>query len=367
MLKRISMLLIVLSIIACSKKEKLNYTKSTVNGVEIITNENRPADSSFKIEMKEIFSIDGNSGDSAQFLKSFDIAALDFDSAGNLFLLDAMQRVIHKYDQTGKHLLSFGGRGKGPGELGFAPGLIVIRDSVFAFDQRQMKIVKYDCNGLFSENLLRTSENMVYFPVKYGNKLLDAVIGNRTENGKEVMIDNIKLYNDHFQFVNTAYENRFYPEPTVYNPIDQGSTAAVILNDSNLCSIEKSVDHYQLNISDLKGNKKGIIRKKYARISYTPADLEKLKKECEEYGFTALKADAKPAIKWLDIDKFGRLWVKPSTENEDGNLVYDIFEHGVFINRVTIPANSGSWIGFKGKYLLIINPENKLLKFYDYK
>jgi len=366
MLKRISILLIALSIIACSKKEKLNYSKSTVNGVEIITNENRPADSSFKIEMKELFTIDGNSEDSTLFLYSINPTGIDFDSLGNLYLLDSKKQVIHKYDPQGKQLCTFAKHGRGPGEMVAAFALSIVQDSIFVYDLSASKINKFDKNGKFIEAITR-SGNMIKFPKKYGKYMLDANAITGTSEEGTITTQTINLFDIHSKHIQTIFENELKGKQEVYDPNSDFGIACVIDNKSNFCRAENSQEQYMINIQDLHGNKTHIVRKNYKTLNYSQNELKKMQEDCIKWGYKTVKASKKPAIADLKIDKYNRLWVKPSTQSDDDKLVFDIFENYIFKNRVIISADSASSLDFKEKYIVITNRNKKIIKIYDYK
>jgi hypothetical protein len=60
------------------------------------------------------------------------IAAVSFDGAGNLYVLDRDNGRIVVFDRTGRFVRTVGSKGQGPGELGFPVGLAVFPDGRLA-------------------------------------------------------------------------------------------------------------------------------------------------------------------------------------------------------------------------------------------
>lgn len=54
--------------------------------------------------------------------------AIDADSAGDVYVLDAQLQRVHRFDAAGRHVRSFGGAGEGPGEFKQAIGMTLAPD-----------------------------------------------------------------------------------------------------------------------------------------------------------------------------------------------------------------------------------------------
>src|SRR5213078_1591516 len=75
---------------------------------------------------------------------------IDVDTLGNVFVADATQLVVHKYDRFGHWLYDFGGRGDALGQFrGDLRGLVVdrARGLVYVADTGAGQIEKFDLNG----------------------------------------------------------------------------------------------------------------------------------------------------------------------------------------------------------------------------
>jgi tripartite motif-containing protein 71 len=79
--------------------------------------------------------------------------AFAFDKQGNIYVADAANRRIFKFDPNGKTLAQWGSSGSGEGQFSFQhiPGGIAIDDqgNVFVIDDGNARIEKFDGNGKF--------------------------------------------------------------------------------------------------------------------------------------------------------------------------------------------------------------------------
>ena len=90
----------------------------------------------------------GNHNDKDQttwFTRPSDIA---FDQQGNVYVLDADDRIIKKFDRNRKFLYSFGGKGRGPGEL-IQPDKISVspNGNIYVSDKVQNRVNIYSNDG----------------------------------------------------------------------------------------------------------------------------------------------------------------------------------------------------------------------------
>lgn len=76
-------------------------------------------------------------------------SAIALDSADNMFILDGKKHEISKLSPEGKPLLSFGKKGKGPGEFEKPAGIAVANNEVFVLDQGNSRIQVFSPAGKF--------------------------------------------------------------------------------------------------------------------------------------------------------------------------------------------------------------------------
>jgi len=80
------------------------------------------------------------------------VGGLGVDGAGNVYVLDSGSNRVQKFDASGHFLASWGGRGSdgtGPQDLnlGFKGDLVVSGDSVYVADAENHRVVRFDTDG----------------------------------------------------------------------------------------------------------------------------------------------------------------------------------------------------------------------------
>ncbi len=82
------------------------------------------------------------------------VTAVDFDPAGNLYVLDEENFRVFVYGETGELLRQFGSEGEGPGELTDPIGMTVLADGRIAVkDGRKQSIILYHADGSYDQNI----------------------------------------------------------------------------------------------------------------------------------------------------------------------------------------------------------------------
>ncbi|MEM7417466.1 MAG: hypothetical protein AAF389_18395 [Gemmatimonadota bacterium] len=76
------------------------------------------------------------------------IGAVAVDDGGQIFLLDAMAQEVRLFSADGVHVVTFGRRGEGPAEFGYAEGLLLSPDgSLWVSDVRRQRTLRFDPGG----------------------------------------------------------------------------------------------------------------------------------------------------------------------------------------------------------------------------
>lgn len=318
-----------------------------VSGIMITKNNGNPADPEFRIELKEIGSINmENETDSIKFLSSIGDITLDRDE--NLFIIDYMKCKIHKYDKNCNFIKTFGRKGNGPGEFEYVTYMNVREDTIFIPNVSTMMIMKYDTDGNFIENkrLFDISEFPMY-PEKFGEKYISQTRDFIPDEEKGIVFyETISLYDSDFTFEKHLYRNEYSEEGAKpQDLIKKGHIVA--FNDSNIFGHEASIDNYSIDVFDNNGIKKRQIRKNYRRT------------KSDENSYVN-------SIKEMQTDKFGRLWVSVYDENFPGITRYDIYDNDIFINRVTLDIEKGYFGKFIEDKLVAVNRDINSIKVYEY-
>ena len=97
-----------------SQKAEWKGTVETENGIKVIKNPKEPLYGELKLELQEDLSIGSEDDKNYFFYVVKDIAV---DSEGNIYVVDARNYRIQKFDRNGKYLQTIGRQGQGPGEF----------------------------------------------------------------------------------------------------------------------------------------------------------------------------------------------------------------------------------------------------------
>lgn len=114
-------------------------------GVAIVTNHGE--DSPLPWQFEEVLRLGGADEGPEAFARIFP-SGIEVDGAGNIYVLDAGEVVLHVFDAKGGHVRSVGRRGGGPGELQFPSDLAVSEDGVAGiYDFGKQGIVRFGPGG----------------------------------------------------------------------------------------------------------------------------------------------------------------------------------------------------------------------------
>ena len=357
----------ILFVVSCSKKES-TYKVRDLNGIRITQNTGVPADSTFRIEFREVGFIDYDAETDPE--KSFrQASSVDIADNGDIFVLDRTKYMIFKYDSKGSFIKSFGRQGSGPGEFIQQPFTINVRkDTLYVTEMSNYKISKFNLDGEFLEDKKYPSiHNFPLTPSKFGENYITfgAIKGFVTNEGKKIRSYETSLYNHNFDFIKNLHIIEYEPpaEDAEFDPSEKGIKAAA--SDINAYIYEHSKTEYKIDVYDINGNKVREIRKYHARIKI-PQDAQKKSEEIWAKRGRKFKAEFRNSIYNLYADKYNRLWVSgPANKEEEGNN-YDIFEDDIFINRVKLELEEGYSLKFVGDKIIGYNRSENKMKIYEY-
>jgi len=188
MKKLISVVLCLIILAACTKKQEniLNYEVKNINGIENIINDNTPSVSveELNINLKKVLEINGTDSLNDYFRSA---SYFTVDRKENIYISDSHDLKIHKFDKYGKHLLTFGGNGTGPGEFQFIMGIGSLNDTLFVIDTPVKKFNRFSSDGIFLNSSIMPSFISLYNDIFCRNGLLwiRRLSFKRSESGAE--------------------------------------------------------------------------------------------------------------------------------------------------------------------------------------
>ncbi|MBN2790094.1 MAG: 6-bladed beta-propeller [Candidatus Delongbacteria bacterium] len=366
MKKIISIVIIVILFTGCNNSTTATYTVENKDGIEVIKNDNIPADPDYKIKMRLSADLNFDEISQKDTSNAVQLNNIELDQYGNMYVLDARKSKIHKFDKYGKRLVTFGERGQGPGEFIGAGFFVVWHDTVYVPFNQQFKILKFDTDGNFITD--KRYEDPRDFPRAFW-KTRNFVTGISMiplpEEGEAVFKRNLNLFNDKFNKLKTFMEDRVDFGTNIFDLNLVRNPCVAVSSDSLVYLPRYSYNDYIIDVYDFYGNKRQVIKKKYRKIAFTENEISQFQVFLDRNGLTA-KGKFKNSITLISMDKYDRLWVLAAQPESEKRKLYDIFEKGIYINTVEIEADSTDIVDFVENKLVAFDAVNNKMKYYDY-
>ena len=381
--------MIFLNSCSTSTEENLNYSKRIVNGVNIITSDNRPANPNYKYEIKKAFeikSIENNHQDSLRYISA--INDIEIDDKGYIYILDPNSCSVKIFDNKGKYIKSFGNKGMGPGEMISASSILLADEYILIINSAERNLVKFDISGNFVEKI--NIENR--FPSKVYKISEDKYygIGNMVsmliEDGETKMkLERfLSLINSNFKKVKDIINEETNCKLSDSEKIMSSNKVISTSMNSKIYVAINSDSEYKIDIyGNINGEKESEIRKKYAKVSKkygTERDKKRNKPKSEtknntttfemnlEKGTGFTKSKFQNSISNIYSDHLGRLLVQSPSKDineKNGYLYFDLFENNIFINRIKLNISDKNRIFFRSDKIISLDEETNKLTIYD--
>lgn len=123
------------------------------NGVTVINNPDRPVYGEIELRLEEDLVIGDESDEHTLFYNASRIA---LDAEENIYILDAGNHRIQKFDMSGNFLLSIGKEGQGPGEFDRVSGLRLDHDD-HIYTLEEMRIQRFAPSGEIMQSIPLTT------------------------------------------------------------------------------------------------------------------------------------------------------------------------------------------------------------------
>ena len=370
--------LLIALLISCSKNETMTVVEK--DGIKHYQNRNIPADPELKFVTDGKITISGNNEDSLKcFLAATDI---EIDDEGNYYIFDPRKQKIFKFDPEGNFMLSFLGRGTGPGETDGAQDIAIVGDSVTVCSPGAARGSVFNTDGNFAYHQAIAMPGLYYGANDTGigdNEILGFnPILNATEDdvfiGNELVIKNKK------------YEKQLvlHTIPATLHPSDIEGAKIIFMPftyyGDNIYFAPDFPENYSIHIKNRKGEMKGIISKYAARIEYNPEE-KKHYEESSRFFWNGQRlipnCKLKSVMNGIYADKYGHLLVWVSQKRKEGikhNPSLDVFKDGEFMNTVVLKeieiveshTPTDMTFGFKKNKLVIYNISENTFSIYDY-
>ncbi|MDA3837478.1 MAG: 6-bladed beta-propeller [Candidatus Delongbacteria bacterium] len=352
-MKNLIVLFTLIILISCSKKPEaqLNYEIKVKDGIEHIINENRPSVpvEDLKIDLKISFVINGM--DTLDVNKCYfsKVTYFTVDSKDNIFIYDESKVKVNKFDNAGNYIQNFGGSGTGPGEFRYAMGLACLNDTILVFDTNSRKLNKFNTDGKFYGTSVMNSKVSLFNKLYVANENIWCHRLSFKRDGDDLeMYKLIEIRDNHFNVLTVIDSSSIeYPPKSVKEELSI-SKAIAVSKDQIYMTDKGDCFTFKISVLNESGDLQKVIRKKFARMKISDKEKELNTKEMQSKGFLETEEhleeylkilDYKPAIRWIHVDKYDRLWVNESRHIEDpsdNRMKFSIFKDGIYLNSALL-------------------------------
>lgn len=115
------------------------------DGIKVVQNPEEPLYGHLRLDLEKDLSLGSEEDEVYMFYR---VEGLGVDSEGNIYVLDAGNHRIQKYDSEGNHLQTIGRKGQGPGELDTPYGMFLSFENII-YVHDGMRIKAFKKNGSF--------------------------------------------------------------------------------------------------------------------------------------------------------------------------------------------------------------------------
>ncbi len=176
MRKLILAVLLFICLTSCTEK---NYEVKTIDGVKTVINHELPIEP-FSMELIHEISDEG-----ADYMIS-EITDLEGDSEGNIYILDAKECNIKKFDPSGQFIKNISRKGKGPGEIHFPKNLTIDNNDLLVVTDIMLRsLITFEPDGSYSntQKMVGYFANDLFFDSE-NNLIIKGVVFNQEEYEK---------------------------------------------------------------------------------------------------------------------------------------------------------------------------------------
>ena len=364
--------LIFLAVIIFSCSQVSNHTVKEVDGVKYYYNKHQPS-KTITLNPVKLFEIDGTSSSMADSVQSFvTISKIVSDFNNNIYILDQEKGLIKKYSNNGQYDKLIGVQGKEVGQLYKPSEMVLMYDTLVVYDTSPNRYLRYITNGRYlSSQLLMGTNTPQYLTSDGKTNLASFQFVKYKRDTTKYMNNDICLLSDRFKVIKVIKEIKYSPDSPDFFIPDMFTT--YFQKDGMFYIANNESDKYSIDVINSRGNLKYIIEKEYEKLPYNSYEIGQVNIFIGQLGGSALDATKtyhKKAVNMVYVDKYDRIWALPSVlrtkENESTHFV-DIFENGVFLNRVILDfVGKNETFQLSGDRLYVINNMDKKIRVYEY-
>lgn len=334
-------LLLVLSVLGCTKQEKVE--RFVEDGVDVIVNHLKPFE--IKGEPSNLFlekeiSIDMERDDIAE-IGLPDVSSVNADSDGNIYFYryQSSENFIFKFNKNGNFIKSFGRRGQGPGEIQRVSYFSIdSKDNIIISDGSNRKIIFFTTDGRLSQEISYSMDITDAVPLVNGKYI---VIQRMADPSKHITPIKLILCSANFEELN---ELDVFNQPHFWEGGNKMPYRAILffwrITKDNIY-IGNEQRGYEILVYDLEGK---LLRK--IRKEYEPQLLPDNLRDVAEDSLTN-NPDRKqwfyvpkeiPPFNTFFVDDEEMLYVMTYERGfNEGEYIHDVFNpDGIFVSRISL-------------------------------
>jgi hypothetical protein len=311
------------------------------------------------------------------------------DEQGNIYATDWESKQVKKYGPDGKHVLTFGRAGQGPGEFRNPGGVRFTKDgNLYISENFGNKIIFFDRNGIYLRQSILPADIFDIWITPAGTYL-----GNEQAAPQYVgqgPVENfIKIYDGSFKSILELHRDSFvFPDRSlapaqaqaqITNEFLSRPSAVAVMGDNGRIYFGRS-DVYAIDVLAPEGKKLMTISRAVEPLPYRQADIDFVLKEDEERMTSMMRSEAltkeylrlirfpknKPFFRALVPMDEGGLAVVVDIEGYSATWI-DLFDRqGQCLGRVRVPVPMLNMIFRNGKAYTLHRDENGFLSIKRY-
>lgn len=350
MKKTVSFFFILMLFVLCKPKQD-DVERIIENGVEVVLNHIEP----YKISgvpsnliLEEEFSIDTALTETVR-TGLFDIDEFTVDSKGNIYCTCSKNPdfFIFKFDKSGRFDLSFGNKGRGPGEIErYASLAINSNDEIEIFQTMPRRLSFFNEDGsLLRESTLNSRFSKVC-TLKNENYLVFGPIREVDPSSETGIHAPLRLMDSEFMEI-MELDIRKTPNPATAARMKYSEHVFQYKISDGKIYVANEERGYEILVYDLVGHLVRKIRKEYIPIRLSEEIKLKFKETMKRFADRVYFPDMLEPFQSIFTDDKGRLYVTTNERGPNpGEHIHDIFSPlGIFIGRVSFNHSSKNMLG----------------------